>query len=76
MIENFRPDALVSDIGMPNEDGYALIRQLRTREIGTGRQAPRRRPHRIGPCRRPMKALSPATTCTSLNPLSQPNFYL
>lgn len=27
-----QPDALVSDIGLPNEDGYALIRRLRRRE--------------------------------------------
>ncbi len=27
----WRPDVLVSDLGMPGEDGYALIRSLRTR---------------------------------------------
>ena len=27
-----RPDVLLSDIGMPGEDGYALIRQVRARE--------------------------------------------
>ena len=27
-----RPDVLVSDIGLPDEDGYSLIRQLRLRE--------------------------------------------
>ena len=26
------PDVLVSDIGMPGEDGYALIRQVRALE--------------------------------------------
>jgi PAS domain S-box-containing protein len=31
-IERSRPDVLLSDIGMPGEDGYALIRQLRQRE--------------------------------------------
>jgi PAS domain S-box-containing protein len=31
-IATFRPDVLLSDIGMPEEDGYALIRQLRARE--------------------------------------------
>ncbi|OWY66363.1 hypothetical protein B7486_37215 [cyanobacterium TDX16] len=30
-LEAFQPDLLVSDIGMPGEDGYALIRQLRTK---------------------------------------------
>ena len=30
-LQNHRPDVLVSDIGMPGEDGYALIRRIRTR---------------------------------------------
>jgi PAS domain S-box-containing protein len=29
LIGRFRPDVIVSDIGMPNEDGYDLIRQVR-----------------------------------------------
>ena len=29
LIQSQRPDVLVSDIGMPGEDGYALIRQVR-----------------------------------------------
>lgn len=29
-------DALVSDIGLPNEDGYALVRRLRQREVKHG----------------------------------------
>jgi CheY-like chemotaxis protein len=28
-IERRRPDVLVSDIGMPGEDGYSLIRKVR-----------------------------------------------
>jgi signal transduction histidine kinase/ActR/RegA family two-component response regulator len=32
------PDVLVSDIGMPGEDGYALIRAIREREDGTRRR--------------------------------------
>jgi CheY-like chemotaxis protein len=35
MIERERPDILVSDIGMPGEDGYSLIR--RVRELGADR---------------------------------------
>jgi signal transduction histidine kinase/ActR/RegA family two-component response regulator len=35
-LESLQPDALVSDIGLPDEDGYALIRQLRNRESETG----------------------------------------
>jgi signal transduction histidine kinase len=30
-LERSRPDVLLSDIGMPGEDGFALIRQLRSR---------------------------------------------
>ena len=29
ILDKFRPDVLVSDIGMPEEDGYDLIRQIR-----------------------------------------------
>ena len=36
----FRPDVLVSDIGMPDEDGYALIRQVRAREVNRGGSTP------------------------------------
>jgi CheY-like chemotaxis protein len=35
-MELLQLDALVSDIGLPNEDGYALIRQLRAREAERG----------------------------------------
>lgn len=31
LIEGFRPDILVSDVGMPDRDGYDLIRQVRSR---------------------------------------------
>src|SRR5690349_10591530 len=35
-LKQFRPDVLVSDIGMPGEDGYALLRRVRglPRELG------------------------------------------
>ncbi|WNZ26914.1 response regulator [Leptolyngbya sp. NK1-12] len=29
LLDRLQPDLLISDIGMPNEDGYTLIRQLR-----------------------------------------------
>jgi signal transduction histidine kinase/ActR/RegA family two-component response regulator len=31
LLDRWRPDVLVSDIGMPGEDGYALIAQVRAR---------------------------------------------
>jgi CheY-like chemotaxis protein len=34
-IETSRPDVLLSDIGMPGEDGYALIRRVRDEESST-----------------------------------------
>ena len=38
-----RPDVLVCDIGMPGEDGYSLIRQLRVLEESRGVLCPRLR---------------------------------
>jgi signal transduction histidine kinase/ActR/RegA family two-component response regulator len=35
-----RPDVLVSDLAMPDEDGYSLIRSLRTVERQSGRRTP------------------------------------
>jgi CheY-like chemotaxis protein len=35
-LESLQPDALVSDIGLPDEDGYALIRRIRSREAERG----------------------------------------
>ena len=38
--ERERPDVLVSDIGMPEEDGYALIREVRARAAERGGRVP------------------------------------
>ena len=35
-----QPDVLVSDLAMPDEDGYSLIRAVRASERGTGRDTP------------------------------------
>ena len=40
LIQTFRPDVLVSDIGMPEEDGFALIRQVRALAPGQGGRTP------------------------------------
>jgi PAS domain S-box-containing protein len=39
-LSSFRPHLLLSDIGMPEEDGYALIRRLRAREAVEGGHVP------------------------------------
>jgi PAS domain S-box-containing protein len=39
-LERFRPDALVSDIAMPDRDGYDLIREIRSREPEQGGKIP------------------------------------
>jgi CheY-like chemotaxis protein/nitrogen-specific signal transduction histidine kinase len=36
VLEEFKPDVLVSDIRMPGEDGYALIRRIRALESDAG----------------------------------------
>lgn len=40
MIEKFNPDVLVSDIGLPGEDGYSLIRKIRHLEESNGKRLP------------------------------------
>jgi signal transduction histidine kinase/CheY-like chemotaxis protein len=39
-IDRQRPDVMLSDIGMPQEDGYALIRRLRARDDEDGGDIP------------------------------------
>jgi signal transduction histidine kinase/CheY-like chemotaxis protein len=39
-IREARPDLMISDIGMPMEDGYVLVRRLRAMEEGLGRHLP------------------------------------
>jgi PAS domain S-box-containing protein len=39
-IREERPDLLISDIGMPVEDGYVMVRRLRAMEEGLGRRLP------------------------------------
>jgi signal transduction histidine kinase/ActR/RegA family two-component response regulator len=40
MLRWIRPDVLVSDLAMPDEDGYSLIRSLRASERGNGHATP------------------------------------
>jgi signal transduction histidine kinase/CheY-like chemotaxis protein len=40
MIELHNPDVMISDIGMPGEDGYSLIRRVRSREATHGGHLP------------------------------------
>jgi two-component system, chemotaxis family, CheB/CheR fusion protein len=39
-LDEWRPDTLVSDIGMPREDGYELMRKIRSREPERGGRIP------------------------------------
>jgi len=39
-LEQFQPEVLVSDIGMPEVDGYMLMRQVRMRSPEQGGQTP------------------------------------
>ncbi len=39
-LEVVRPDAVVTDIGMPDEDGYSLIRRIRSLPDGAGGRTP------------------------------------
>ncbi len=36
VLDGQRPDVLVTDIGLPEEDGYALVRQIRQHETEHG----------------------------------------
>ena len=38
--DEWRPEVLISDIGMPGEDGYTLMRKLRARESERGEHIP------------------------------------
>jgi PAS domain S-box-containing protein len=40
VVDRSPPDVLVSDIGMPNEDGYCLLRKLRSRPPEAGGSVP------------------------------------
>jgi signal transduction histidine kinase/ActR/RegA family two-component response regulator len=38
--DRWQPDVLISDIAMPGEDGYSLIRKIRMREVSRGGMVP------------------------------------
>lgn len=40
LLEEYEPDILVSDIGMPEVDGYELICKIREKEKGSGKRLP------------------------------------
>ncbi len=39
-LEKSKPEVLISDIGMPEEDGYALIRKVRALSAARGGKVP------------------------------------
>jgi CheY-like chemotaxis protein len=40
LLQQFRPDVLVSDIAMPDEDGYGLMRRIRALDPALGGAIP------------------------------------
>jgi CheY-like chemotaxis protein len=40
LVQEHRPDIVISDIGMPEQDGYALIRKLRALPVSAGGRTP------------------------------------
>lgn len=40
LLDQWSPDVLISDIQMPGEDGYSLIRKVREREVDNGTRLP------------------------------------
>jgi hypothetical protein len=40
VLDTWKPDVLISDIAMPDEDGYALIKRLRARSSQHGGRIP------------------------------------
>jgi PAS domain S-box-containing protein len=40
LLKRFRPDVLVSDVGMPEEDGFSFIRRVRALESSEGSRVP------------------------------------
>jgi len=40
VLDSLRPDVLVSDVGLPDEDGYTLIRHVRNRDAARGQTTP------------------------------------
>ncbi len=67
-LKTWRPHILMSDIGMPGEDGYALIKQVRALppERGGRRPPPRSRPTRA--TKTAAGRWPPATSSTSPSP--------
>ena len=74
LVERFRPDVIVSDIGMPEQDGYDLIRQVRANpRPRTSRPSPSPRSPAPrtgnGPCSPASRPMSPSP---SIRPNSRP----
>ena len=69
-LERFAPDALVSDIAMPDQDGYELIRQLRSRGPERGGNIPAVALTAYARAEDRVRALAAGFQCTSPNRLT------
>ena len=60
-VPRWRPDVLVSDIEMPGEDGYSLIRKVRAQSSREEGRRPRSRSRRTGGRRTATRSLAAGT---------------
>jgi CheY-like chemotaxis protein len=68
VLRQWRPDVLVSDIEMPGEDGYALIRKVRALDRQDGGNTPAVALTAYGRTQDRIRSLAAGTTCTCRSP--------
>jgi len=73
ILDRWRPTLIVSDIGMPEQDGYALIRQVREREPERGGETPAVALTAYSRVEDRSRYLRQDSKCTSRSPLTRPS---